>query len=126
MFQPIKPIHHSVITKDDLALEVIQNEKWQYFIDTILTACKTNNGGIYKNINLIKNYMENITVCKQTYLSFYNQISQYLENTIKNLPADERNEINRDLQRNNYFINLSKRNEFSDHYIIDNFCEFFQ
>ena len=126
MFEPIKPIHHSVITYDDLALEVTQNENWQYFIETILTACKTNNGGINKNINLIKNSIENITICKQTYLSFYNQISQYLENTIKNLPADGRNEINRDLQRNNYFINLSKRNEFSDHYIIDNFCEFFQ
>ena len=26
--------------------------------------------------------------------------------TIKNLPADERNEIDCDLQRNNYFINI--------------------
>ena len=79
-----------------------------------------------KNINLIKNSIENITICKQTYLNFYNQISQYLENTMKNLPADERNEIHRDLQRNNYFINLGKTNEFSDHNIINTFCEFFQ
>ena len=91
---------------------------------------KTNNGGInntvdLKNINLIKYSIENITICKQTYLNFYNQISKFLENTIKNLPADERNEIDRDLQRNNYFINLGETNEFCNHNIIDTFCEFF-
>ena len=81
---------------------------------TILTACKTNNGSInntinLKNINLLKNLIENITICKQTYLNFYNQISQYLTNTITHLPVDERNEIDRDLQRHNYFINLGEK-----------------
>ena len=85
IFEPIKLVCHSVITDDDLALELIQNENWQYFIETILTACKTNNDGInntvdLKNINLIKNSIENMTICKQTYLNFYNQISQYLKN----------------------------------------------
>ena len=131
IFEPIKPVRDSVITDDGLALEVIQNKNWQYFIETILAACKTQNGGVnntvdLKNINLIKSSIENITICKQTYLNFYNQISQYLENTIKNLPGDERNEIDCDLQRNNYFINLGKTNEFSDHNIIDTFGEFFQ
>ena len=79
-----------------------------------------------KNINLIKNSIENITISIETYLIFYNQISQYLENTIKNLPADERNEIDCDLQRNNSFINLGETNEFSNHNIINTFCEFFQ
>ena len=46
IFEPIKPARHSVITDDDLALEVIQNENWQYLIKAILPACKTNNGGI--------------------------------------------------------------------------------
>ena len=40
--------------------------------------------------------------------------------------AKERNENDRDLQRNNYFINLRETNEFSDHNIIDTFCDFFQ
>ena len=71
----IKPVHHNVITDDDLALEVIQNKNWQYFTETILIACKTNNGGInntvdLKNVNLIKNSIEKITICKQTYLKF--------------------------------------------------------
>ena len=129
--QAIKPVHHGIITDNDLALEVIQNEDWELFIETILTACKTNNGGIkktinLKNINLIKNSIENITICKQTYLNFYNQILQYLTNMMSNLPVDERNEIDRDLQRHNYFINLDETNDFSDHNIIDTFCDFFQ
>ena len=37
----------------------------------------------------------------------------------KNLPADERNETDHNLQRNNYFINLGEANEFSNHNIID-------
>ena len=35
LLQPIRPVRHSIITDDDLVLEVIQNEKWQYFIETI-------------------------------------------------------------------------------------------
>ena len=51
-----------------------------------LTECKTIID--LKSIKLIKNSIENITICKQTYLNFYNWISQYLINTVKNLPAD--------------------------------------
>ena len=60
------------------------------------------------------------------YLHFYDQVSQYLTNTIKNLPADGREKIDCDLQRNNYFINLSETNEFFDHNITSTFCNFFQ
>ena len=111
MLEPIKPVCHSVITDDDIALDVIQNENWKYFIETILKTWQTNNGGInnrveLKTIKLTKNSVENITICKQTYQNFYDQNTEYLTNTIRNLPADKINEINRDLQRNNYFVNL--------------------
>ena len=129
ILEPIKPVRDIVITDNDFSLDVIQHENWQYFIKTILTACKTNNGGInntieLKNINIIKNSVEKITICKQTYFSFYNQISQYLINTIKNLPVDEREEIDRNLQRNNYFFNSGETNEISGHNIIDIFVTF--
>ena len=131
ILEPIKPVRDIVITDNDFALDIIQHENWQYFIKTILTACKTNNGGInntieLNNINIIKNSVENITICKQIYFSFYNQISQYLINTIKNLPVDEREEIDPNLQRNNYFFNLGETNEISGHNIIDLFCDFSQ
>ena len=33
IFETITPVRHSVITDNDLALEVIQNENRQYFIE---------------------------------------------------------------------------------------------
>ena len=77
-------------------------------------------------IKLIKNYVENIAICKQTYQNFYNQISQHLINTIRNLLADETNEIDWDLKRNNYIVNLGNTNVFSGHNILDTLCDFFQ
>ena len=111
MLEPIKPVRHSVISDDGIALDVIQNENWKYFIETILKTWQTNNGGInnkveLKTIKLMKNSVGNITICKQTYQNFYDQNTEYLTNTIRNLPAAEINEINQDLQRNNYFVNL--------------------
>ena len=49
-----------------------------------------------------------------------------MKNTIRNLPVDERNENDHDLQRHNYFINLGEKNDFSDHNITNTFCDFFQ
>ena len=36
---------------------------------------------------------DNITICKRTYKSFYNQVLQNLNFTISNLTADEMSEI---------------------------------
>ena len=52
LLQPMKHILHSVITDDDVALDIIQNENWQYFIEAILAACKTNNSGLNNTIDL--------------------------------------------------------------------------
>ena len=48
----MKHILHSVITDDDLALDIIQMENWQYFIEAILAASKTNNSGLNSTIDL--------------------------------------------------------------------------
>ena len=60
------------------------------------------------------------------HIKIYDQISQYLTNTIKNLPADEIHQIDQDLQRNNYFVNLGNKNAFSDHKSLGTFYDFFQ
>ena len=131
LLEPVKPVHHCIITDDDIFPDVIQNENWQYLIEKFLKTCQTNNEGInntaeLKNIKLKKNSVENITIRKQTYQTIYDQISQYLANTIRNLPADEINKIDQDLQRNSYFFNLGNTNAFSDHNTLDIFCDFFQ
>ena len=60
-----------------------------------------------KEIKIIQNTIENITIFKQGCFNFYKQASQYLGNTITNLPPDELDEIDRDLQRNFYFADFS-------------------
>ena len=52
MLEPIKPVRHSIITDDEIAIDVIQNESWQYFFETILKICQTNNGGINHTFEL--------------------------------------------------------------------------
>ena len=62
----------------------------------------------YKKIKVITNALQNITICKQTYNTFYEKISLNFEMTINNLPGDEKQEINHDLQNLNYNITVKE------------------
>ena len=64
------PVRHSKTTNDDLAIDVIQNENWQYFIERILEACELSRIG--DNIDqsnvqeskIICRSIQNLTICK--------------------------------------------------------------
>ena len=105
----------------------IQDKNWQYLIERILEICRfvpfTDTLNM-KEVKIIQNSVANITICKQCYFSFYNQISEYLGNTLTNLPPDKPNKIDCDLQRNFYFIDFDC-NQNNDE-IIAAFCDFFQ
>ena len=45
-----RSLYDSKATNDDSAIDVIQNENWQYFIEKILEACEMN--GIGDNTDL--------------------------------------------------------------------------
>ena len=111
--EPTKPVRHNEIIDDDFALDIIQNKNWQYFIEKLLEIYQSNNSGTLANnlnvkeIKIIQNSIENITIFKQCCFNFYKQASQTLGNTITNLPPDELDEIDRDLQRNFYFVDFS-------------------
>ena len=84
---------------DDTALEILQNQNWQYFMEKILEVCQSNNGGELtklvsaKEAKIIENYVENLTICKRHYTNFQNQIAGNLSEAIQNLPSDELDEI---------------------------------
>ena len=104
--------------QDDVAIEAIQNQNWQYFVETLLCGCSQGENLIsfnenYKKSKVITNALLNITICKQTYNRFYEQISSNFEMTINNLPADEKQEINHDLQNLNH---NSRRKKFKPIY----------
>ena len=42
---PSKTVRHSKIANDDVALEIIQSQNWQYFIGRIFDVCKSSNIG---------------------------------------------------------------------------------
>ena len=44
------PVRYSKTTNDDPAIDIIQNENWQHFIEKILEACEKNRIG--DNIDL--------------------------------------------------------------------------
>ena len=82
---------------DYIVLDRIQNQNWQYLIESILDACKSKNSSEaieIKKLKIVENSVENITICKKAYQSFYDQIAQNLINTINELPAHEIEEIN--------------------------------
>ena len=105
----LKKIRHSVVTDDYSAIEQIQSQNWQYFVEYVLAACRANSireKTDVKQAQLIKSSSENITICKMVYQSFYNQVEQNLNLTISNWTADEMSEINKGLQRGNYWANI--------------------
>ena len=42
---PIKKVKHSVATEDYIAIEKIQSQNWQYFVESVLEACRRKNSG---------------------------------------------------------------------------------
>ena len=117
-----KTVKHTIVTDDFIALEQIQNQNWQYYVKSALEACQANNAGETTKkpqAQILLDSIENITICKKSYQRFFNQIAQNLNFTISNLPADEMDEINKDLQRENYHVNI----ETDD--FLDCWCDFY-
>ena len=97
---------------DETALEILQNKDWPYFIERILEICQSNNGGEFtelvnaKEVQIIENSVENLTICKSLYTKFYNQVSENLAEALRNLPTNELDKTDRDLQHNYFFIDF--------------------
>ena len=59
-----------------------------------------------KEVQIIENSVEYLTICKSLYTEFYNQVSENLAEALRNLPANELDEIDRDLEHNYFFIDF--------------------
>ena len=118
---PLKKVKHSVVTEDYIAIEKIQSQNWQYFVESVLEACRRKNSGetVYQHQSkLIKASVENVTIAKKTYKSFYKQITNNLTFMLDNLPDDEFKEIINDLHTENYLPD-----NFDN--FLDCWCEFY-
>ena len=63
-----------------------------------------------KEVKIIENSVENLTICKTLYTNFYNQIAGNLSEAIRNLPSDALDEIDKDLRLNYFFTDFNNEN----------------
>ena len=81
----VKAVRHSKITQDDVAIEAIQNQNWQYFVETLLYSCSQSENLIsfdetYKKSKVITNALQNITIFVNRHIiDFMNKLVQVLK-----------------------------------------------
>ena len=97
----IKVIKHSVVTDDYIAAEEIQNQNWQYFIEQVLEVFKDKEIGktIRKSQDFLLDTVENVTVAKKSYETFYNIIEQNFYSAMEKISLDEYDIIKEDFYR---------------------------
>ena len=96
--QPLLNIRHSKVTDDYLVAEEIQNQNWQYFIERVIEVCKSKEIGstIKKSEDFLLTTVENVTLAKKSYKSFYNIVERNFHSTMQQLSVNEQNDINND------------------------------
>ena len=103
--QPIILIKHSKVTDDYIAAEEIQNQNWQYFIERVLEVCKAKEVGstIKKSEDFLLTTVENVSIAKTSYQTFYNIIERNLYSTMEKLSIDELDKIKVDFLGENFW-----------------------
>ena len=90
------------MTDDYLAAEEIQNQNWQYFIERVIEVCKSKEK-IKPNEEFLLTTVENTTIAKKAYETFYNIASTNFSLTINKISVDEQNQIKEDLLSKNFW-----------------------
>ena len=111
----LKKVKHSVVTDDYIAAEEIQNQNWQYFVESVLEVCRAQEIGktIRKpQANLLIDTAENITIAEKTCQSLYKYLEQNLYLTVENLSSEEFAEIKDDFNRENFCLILLKQKRY--------------
>ena len=98
-----KRIKHSVVTKDYIAGEKIQDTSWKYFIESILRyAEKPNSNYSDTEQSFVIDTKENIEILKKTYDELFRQIEKNHIEMLDGMPFDFFKDIENDLRRELY------------------------
>ena len=105
MSQPTIKIKHSKVTDDYIAAEKIQNQDWQYFIKHVIEVWKSKEIGSVIKISedFLLATVENVTIAKKSYETFYNVTERNFYLTINKLPVDERDQRKDDFLREDFW-----------------------
>ena len=98
-------IRHSVVTNNYLAAEEIQNQNWQYFIEWVIEVCKSKEAvtSIKPTEEFLLTTVENVTIAKKAYETFFNINQRNFNLTIRRISVDEQNRIKEDLLSKHYW-----------------------
>ena len=98
-----KRIKHSVVTKDYIAGEKIQDTSWKYFVERILRFAEKPNAD-YSDIeqNFVVDTKENIEILKKTYDELFRRIEKNHIEMLEEMPFDFFQDIENDLRRELY------------------------
>ena len=98
-------VRHSVVTDNYLAGEEIQNQNWQYFIERVIEVCKSKeaNSTIKPTEEFLLTTLENVTVAKKPYETFYNVVAKNFYTAMSKISVDEQKKIREDLLSKNYW-----------------------
>ena len=83
----------------------IQNQNWQYFLERVIAVCKSKEIGSTnkKSEDFLLNTVENVTIAKKSYETFYNVVERNFYSTMSKLSMDERDKIKDDFLRENFW-----------------------
>ena len=120
-------IRHTSTIKNKIAIKIMQQKNWQYFITRLLDICW--NGQIGSDQfspeeeNELNNYFKTLISVNEIYKKFYNLIAQSFHWIFQNLPTDEKDEIVEDLENNN--SHLPNLDELNSNDLLDLFIDFY-
>ena len=100
--KPLIEIRHSTLTDNYLAAEEIQNQNQQHFIERTIEACKMKEE-IKPGEEFLLATVENTTIAKKSYETFYNIAQKNIYLTIQKFSAVEKNKITEDLKNKNFW-----------------------
>ena len=93
------------MTDNYLAAEEIQNQNWQYFVERTIEVCKSKEE-IKPGEEFLLTTVENTTIAKNAYETFYNIAQKNLFLTINKISVDEKNKIAEDLKNKTFGMNM--------------------
>ena len=121
-------IRHSEKIKDELPIAEIEKTDWQYFITEIMKIVNSVEIGDdefhNEQIETRKDYQKKLLLLSKLYNEFYKNIVSVFGPMFKNLPIEERNEIQNELMNNGLgSLDFNTNLESSD--FIDKFMQFY-
>ena len=121
-------IKYSEKIKDEVAISETEKTDWQYFItrlfETVLGTWIEDDEFSQDEIKSVQPYTKSLIQIKEAYDQFYTSVSSVFTSIIKNLPPDEKDEIQRELMNNN-LGRLDFTNNLEDSSFLDKFVQFY-